>query len=229
MGIAYNPKTVTDGLVLCLDAANPKSYPGSGTVWTDLSGNGLNGTLVGGVTYSTVNHGLFTFDGVDDHVTLPAGFSSFPIGFTVSCFVNFGDASAWERIIDFGNSSANNNILFARNSTSNTLTFEIYNNTVTYGKCDVANGVLNNAIAHYAATLNGTTCVIYRNGLVLQTFSYPYLPTNVTRNINYIGRSNWSPDAYFQTQIATVSLYNRALSAAEIQQNFQAIRGRYGI
>jgi hypothetical protein len=40
MGIAYNPRTITDGLVLCLDAANSKSYPGSGTTWTDLSGNG---------------------------------------------------------------------------------------------------------------------------------------------------------------------------------------------
>jgi hypothetical protein len=53
MAISYNPRIVTDGLVLALDAGNPKSYPGSGTTWTDLSGNGNNGTLVNGVGYNS--------------------------------------------------------------------------------------------------------------------------------------------------------------------------------
>ena len=60
---------VTDGLVLCLDAANPKSYPGSGTTWTDLSGNGNNGTLVNGVGYNSDNGGSLSFDGVNDYVS----------------------------------------------------------------------------------------------------------------------------------------------------------------
>lgn len=66
MALAHNPKIVTDGLVLCLDAANPKSYPGSGTVWSDLSGNGNNGTLVNGVGYNSNNGGYLTFDGSND-------------------------------------------------------------------------------------------------------------------------------------------------------------------
>ena len=63
MGTSYNPHIVSDGLVLCLDAANPRSYPGSGTSWYDLSGNGNNGTLVNGVGYSSDNAGSLVFDG----------------------------------------------------------------------------------------------------------------------------------------------------------------------
>jgi hypothetical protein len=70
MGIAYNPRTITDGLVLCLDAANSKSYPGSGTTWTDLSGLGNTGTLVNGVGYSGDNLGSLSFDGSNDRVEL---------------------------------------------------------------------------------------------------------------------------------------------------------------
>ena len=68
MAIFYNPRTITDGLVLCLDAANRKSYPGSGTTWTDLSGRGNTGTLTNGPTYSSANGGSIVFDGTDDIV-----------------------------------------------------------------------------------------------------------------------------------------------------------------
>jgi len=66
VALSHSPKIVTDGLVLCLDAGNPKSYPGSGTTWTDLSGNSNNGTLVNGVGYNGSNLGSLSFDGVDD-------------------------------------------------------------------------------------------------------------------------------------------------------------------
>lgn len=68
MGINHQGPIVTDGLVLCLDAANPKSYPGSGTAWMDLSGNGNNGTLTNGPTYNSGNKGSIVFDGVNDYV-----------------------------------------------------------------------------------------------------------------------------------------------------------------
>lgn len=62
MALAHSPKIITDGLVLCLDAGNTKSYPGSGTTWTDLSGQGNNGTITGAV-YS---NGYFDFDAAND-------------------------------------------------------------------------------------------------------------------------------------------------------------------
>ena len=68
MGINYNPSIATNGLVLCLDAANPKSYPGTGTAWTNLTGLGNNGTLVNSPTYSGANSGSFLFDGTNDYI-----------------------------------------------------------------------------------------------------------------------------------------------------------------
>ena len=69
MAYRNGPKIVTDGLVLCLDAAIGKSYPGSGTSWTDLSGNGNNGTLVNGPTFSSANGGSIVLDGVNDYIS----------------------------------------------------------------------------------------------------------------------------------------------------------------
>ena len=68
MATDYNPSIVTDGLVLCLDAANTKSYPGSGTTWTDISGKGYDGTLTNGPTFSSDNLGCIVFDGSNDRV-----------------------------------------------------------------------------------------------------------------------------------------------------------------
>jgi hypothetical protein len=70
MGIGYNTSVVRDGLVLYLDAANLKSYPGSGTVVKDIVSNSINGTLLNGVSFSNSNKGIFSFDGVDDYINL---------------------------------------------------------------------------------------------------------------------------------------------------------------
>ena len=69
MGLAHSPRIVTDGLVLCLDAASKRSYPGTGTVWADLKG-GNNGTLTNGPTFDAGNGGSLTFDGTNDYVEI---------------------------------------------------------------------------------------------------------------------------------------------------------------
>ena len=95
MGIAYNPRTITDGLVLCLDAGNSKSYPGSGTTWTDLSGNGNNGSLLNGTGYSSDNLGVLVLDGVNDYITSYDDADVFvdDNSLTVSIFVNIDEAT----------------------------------------------------------------------------------------------------------------------------------------
>ena len=67
MALSHSPSIITDSLILCLDAANTKSYPGSGATWTDLSGNGNNVTLTNGPTYSSVDGGSIVFDGTNDY------------------------------------------------------------------------------------------------------------------------------------------------------------------
>jgi len=82
MGTSYNANIVTDSLVLCLDAANPRSYPGSGTTWYDLSGNGHNGTLVNGVGFNSGERGSMIFDGTNDYIDY-GNFLDDPTDFTV--------------------------------------------------------------------------------------------------------------------------------------------------
>jgi len=216
---------VSDGLIVALDASDLSSYPGTGTTWFDTSGNNNHGTIFGGAVF---DKNSLIFDGVDDYVQLPAGFSNFSNGLTIFVFADFGNASNWERIIDFGNGPSDNNMLIARVSTSNNLAFEIYNGSTSLGKCVVVDGVLNNTITQYAVTLNGSNCLIYRNGQLLQGFSYPYLPINITRNSCYIGKSNWA-DALFEKSMGNIMIYNRALTSSEISQNYNALKGRYGL
>lgn len=70
MSVKGGPKIITDGLLLYLDAANEKSYPGSGTIWNDLSGNGNNGDLINNVVYDTENNGILLFDGTNEYCQL---------------------------------------------------------------------------------------------------------------------------------------------------------------
>jgi hypothetical protein len=88
MSCFAGPSAVTSGLVLELDAANTKSYTGSGTTWTDLSGNGNNGVLTNGPTYSSLNGGYIVFDGINDYVTCSATSSpQFDADFTIESWI----------------------------------------------------------------------------------------------------------------------------------------------
>jgi len=93
MSIKDGPKIVTDGLILALDAGNRFSYPGSGTTWSDLSGNGYNGTLINGPTFS---NGAIVFDGTDDYVLINNGFTNL--------FKNksYWSTSIWIKVVAWG-------------------------------------------------------------------------------------------------------------------------------
>lgn len=214
----------TNGLVLHLDAADSASYPGSGTTWTDTSGNGLNGTLVNGPTYSANNGGFIGLDGSNDYVSFGSISTNFSAGFSATFYANFGGTSqSWERVFDFGTNQSANNILVARSGNTDNFVFELYNGSGgSFGQCAAASTVSNNIWAHYAVTVDGAYCKIYKNGVLVANNSYSGLPTNVTRTSNFIGRSNWSGDGYFDSGIGEISMYNRAISASEVWQNFRA-------
>ena len=123
MATNYNPRIVTDGLVLALDAGNTKSYPGSGSTWTDLSGNGNNGTLAGGVGYSSSNGGSLTFDGSNDYVYRTSTNFDFGTGdFTVSGWFYMESSGSnncvWDLRTD-GPFSNNNNFLLRTTGNTN--------------------------------------------------------------------------------------------------------------
>ena len=89
MGLSHSPRIVTDGLVLCLDAANKRSYPGAGTTWTDLTANKNNGTLRNMTNnFSTDGAGSLTLDGSDDFIDLGSQVSNLSTC-TVSFWINY--------------------------------------------------------------------------------------------------------------------------------------------
>jgi hypothetical protein len=165
-------------------------------------------------------------------VTVPSGFSDFTRGLTILAFVNFGSVqNSWERILDFGQGPEYNNILFSRGSTEGStdsdLRFQIYNglnqsislNTV------LSSGIIENAWGFYVARLDGATYLL-RNQNTSTSGSTTVLPANVTRTLNYIGRSNWA-DPYFEGRMGVVAVYNTALSNADISGFFDTYKARY--
>jgi len=213
----------TAGLQLLLDDS---SYPGTGTTWNDMSGNGKNATLVNSPTFVSTDGGYFSLNGTNQYFTVPSGFSDFTSGITVLAFADFGAANSFERIIDFGQGSQDDNFVLARRSTTDTLTFVIVDGTSTVLSADLNNGISNNEWGFYGFKADGATYKIF-NATMSVTASNTVLPTNVTRNLNYIGESNWVADSFFERYIGVVAIYNRALSDSEIDTFYNLYKDRY--
>ena len=165
MALAHSPRLVTDGLVLCLDAGNTKSYSGSGTTWTDLGGNNNHGTLVNGVGYNSSNGGSLTFDGADDYVDLSTTYSlSAP-----------WTLSAW--IYPTFNSSVRSNSIFY--AASNPRTFSFYYSSPFSVVLGVDIDSSNNVYINSSHVLNG------KGGILKFNSSYQ-LDTNFDTDLNHI-------------------------------------------
>jgi len=230
MALFHSPIIVTDGLVLCLDAGNAKSYPGSGTSWSDVSGEGNNGTLVNGVGYSGDNLGSLSFDGVDDYVNLgdldlPAPFtlSIWFKGNTTNQFCGLLNKSSSENFGAWGlyGSSDASYVRFGFVNTSNSQ-IEISNTNF--------NDIKANTWVNYVGTYDFSNLRLYRNGIEIASAVETTTPTS-TNDIASIGNrvvTNRSDRAYAGL-LSSAKIYNRALTASEVQQNFKALRGRYGI
>lgn len=214
--------SVTNGLVMHLDAGNSTSYPGSGTTWTDLSGNANTGTLVGGVGYNSSNGGFLTFDGSNDAVTTLGRFAT---GAAAKSF------SVWFKI----NSTTSRGWVVAGGSDNNGQAFGLFregppNNRLIFhgnGPGDLVFVVSQNATDFYnaAVTYDGTTVRAYINGQ-LDASGARTLNTGNTTVV--LGRRQLGTD-FFNGNIAQALMYNRALSATEVTQNFNALRGRFGL
>ena len=229
MAIGYNPFIASNGLVLCLDAGNPKSYPTTGTTWTDLSGNGNSGTLTNGPTYNSANGGSIVFDGSNDGVQLPG----------TNLSLNQMTISSWNFSSNFNqngfmfekttNGSVNTQYSLFYNS-SNQIYYRTYGLSTTDLTVNTSTaGVINNQWNNVVATWDGTNKRIYVNGVLRATSAT--LSGTVTQNTTgaaFIGI--YGGGGYpFNGRIAQTQIYNRALTASEITQNFNALRGRFGI
>lgn len=218
-----NSGLITNGLVLNLDAGSADSYPGSGTTWTDLSGNGNNGTLVNGPTYSATNGGVLSFNGTNNYVNVTdsASFNTKPL--TVCAWVRPASFSNYQSILAKQRSGDNfEQIGLLVDSTGNVAFQSGASGTSLKGPLSL------NTWAHICGSSNGTTVTIYINGQALGTGGddSTYGATKPFR----IGNTQWGGDArYFNGFISIILIYNRALSPSEVNQDYNALKSRYSL
>ena len=216
---------VQSGLVLNLDAGVSSSYPGSGTSWTDLSGNGNTGTLTNGPTYSSANGGSIVFDGSNDYVsfTNSSNFSFGTNNFAISHWFYANSLSGTPTIVDTRISAIGPGFAdyFSGGNKYNTFV----NNVTRY--TTNASFVISTWY-NICITRSGSTTSVYVNGTIDGTYADTL---NISDNGFLIGRNiNTSGTSYFNGSVSNVLIYNsKALSAAEIQQNFNATRSRFSI
>lgn len=232
MAYSYGPTIVKNGLVLAYDAANPRSYPGSGDLWTDLSGNRNSGSIKNGPVFSTSNGGIFTFDGSDDYVD--------PI------FNNGGEipkitVNTWIRVSSFSTGWFNQTVI---NSWFGRWQLEIRNSDripfffVSSGSNPVISEVVLgqtplSASQWYMLTGTfGSGLDLYLNGALNQTTAsvpFEFLPPVSSYVSGFIAASWRRRGNPFLGDIAQIQVYNRGLSPSEVLQNYKASKGRYGL
>jgi hypothetical protein len=227
MGVAYNSGSIiTNGLVLCLDAANSKSYPGSGTTWTDLSGNGNIGELVNSPTYNSSNLGYFQFV-TNDYARIPNNTALDTQTPTVEVWVKT-------------NATSQNGFWFEK-GTVNTQYSLFQEGSVIQWRMNIG-GITNlsTTTATYMDTSNwyqvvGTytsgTRRLYINGVQVNsdTRSGTIATNSGGMSIGVYGGFSGGRGYYYNGNLSLCRIYNRALTAQEIQQNFNATRSRFSI
>lgn len=214
MGINYNPRTVTDGLVFCIDAANPKSYPGSGTIIKDTINN-LFGDLNNGVSFQ---NGYFSFDGVDDYISFQDN--------------NILDLSS-PFCIEIWIYPVSISTIFAKGQYGVHWNYGLRADRVRHNNGDYGFGtgysVTNNVWQNIIIRYDGTKNQVYKNSVLVSDFTPNSYSPNQGSGILALGRAGGSNTEYSNMRISKFSLYNKLLNQEEIQQNFQATRGRFGI
>ena len=235
--LSGGPGVVVDGLVLWLDAANPKSYVSGSTTWNDISRGGNNGTLTNGPTFSSQNNGSIVFDGVDDFVLVNSGSTSInpTTAITVASYFNISSYGANYAPLVFKQNNysgffeqyalylANTEVGFAITGVdrSQKIASSIadYRNQFVYavGTCDI----------------NTDELKLYINGTLIQTTSFTSTFDIADTPINIGGSGVLKFGATYagfaNGKIYSTQIYNRALTSQEVLQNYNATKSRFGL
>jgi len=241
MAQEYGPNIVTDGLVLCLDAADKVSYPGSGTTWTDLSGNGNNATLSEAGIGTVSGSNTMAFDGSNDYVSLPSQNDAQSLlsgwgnmtgedtnNYSIELWVKTSQSAGSNAIDSPGLVARNNNDIYANLTCYNGIVYFVHHNGGwIYTPCSTTD--ISDNVWHHVAFVNHSneTGDIYIDGVKEASG----VSTSIGGS-NYFSPDNLGTcynDKYFNGEISTFSAYDRALSAKEISQNFNAKRNRFGV
>jgi hypothetical protein len=240
MGITRGPNIVTDGLVFMADAANPSSYPGSGTAWNDLTTNENHGTLTNGPTFNSGNSGYIDFDGTNDIAIF--GSSNLLTGDNCQA----ATLCSWVKWTSTGRSyiasikrSASDSTLMSISVNQTTggtestgyaaiVTRNAANSAHIYTSYDgdYDDGVWHNVVGR----VSGVNVTIYVDGIARAESTDGMQSVTGNTATFTIGGFSLS-DSIFQLNgdVAQVSFYRRAISDSEILQNYNALKGRFGL
>ena len=235
--LSGGPNIVINGLVLYLDAANPKSYISGSTTWNDISRSGNNGTLINGPTYSSANGGSIVFDGIDDYVTNIGTTSTFSFiqntaVFTLNVWVKpsvLGTAMYF-----MGNNDGTTNakgFFFGKLSNDRLWLAVTYNAASQFViSYQPSNYFTDTNWVNVTVSVNGSNAIAYKNGIRFGSPSSTIINfstgdsqrTLAVGRVNNLG-SNWSGN------VAITQIYNRNLSDEEVLQNYNSTKSRFGL
>ena len=222
MGIGYNPSIVTDKLSHCLDAASISSYAGSGNVWKDVITN--TSYTVSNMTYSSDNLGSIVFDGSTTQFSLNTPSVTFN-NFTVDGWWYPGNQ--YSRAITPTANGIDNWIGYDNNSQQLQLYYTQSADVNNAAQYSGANTMPINTWSHWAVSLNGANWKIYTNGVLRNSGTAPFTIGSWGSSWTIGHRGNAT--AWYNGRMAALKIYNKELSTNEILQNFNALRGRFGI
>lgn len=221
---------VQSGLVLNLDAGVSSSYPGSGTTWTDLSGNNNNGTLTNGPTFSSGNGGSIVFDNTDDGIALgntSTFISASQSTITLNTWLRTNVYFAYRKILYAGqkNASSIGGLYFSIGPSP----YNLYLGVITSAGDQSAvynQNISTTVYSNICGTYDGSNIKLYLNGSLVAT--QPQTGNIINTGIMRISGYDNNVECW-NGNISGFQIYNRALSSTEISQNFNALRGRFGI
>ena len=223
MAYFTGPNIVTDGLVFAVDSGSTRSYPGSGTTVDSLTGSDV-GTLTNGVGFNTNSGGEFVFDGTDDYITIP--------GSTATNLSTTLTAEAWVYY------ESGNGRIFQKDGAGYTRCWEMggyggyfrvelwHSNGIGIPASSAPSALTVNGWTYIAMTFDGTDVKMYQNAVLVKTINFP---GNIRTDINTpltIG-GHWGAGEYFDGNIGPIRLYNQALTAAQVTQNYNAQKSRF--
>lgn len=234
MGSSIGPKIIFDSVLLSLDAANTRSYPGSGNTWSDLTDNARNLTLLNTPTYSSSSPGYITFASASSQYGTfgsPSNISNF----TVEAWVYFNSlpaVNAVPTIVTQTYPGLNSRINFSLgfNGVNGTGAYDGKLNGGFYdGTWRLTGGFtpVINTWYYTAVTYDGTTVTQYSNGASQSTLNYIGTPTG--SGSSSIIMKRWDTAEFINGRLSQVRLYSRSLSAAEILDNYNSSKSRYGL
>ena len=236
MGTTYNPAIVTDGLVLCLDAANKRSYPGTGTTWSDLAGS--NDGAMQNMTasnFSSNNGGVLSFDGTNEHVNFGnlESLSNISVQMNVRVLSNPGTFRSFigSRQIGVNDHYSGIVIDMRGDSTANFSVCSVEGSFVQSSSDMMISSVDFGVWCNICVTVSSSTVTMYLNGLEESSLARTnYYSSTISMQDLQIGRRPYQGGTHnmrINADMSNVSIYNRAITSGEVRQNFESTAGRY--